>query len=108
MRQYVAVWRKAFTFSGRASRAEYWSFFFINLALGFVLLFLAGAFSESPLVALAGLYVLASTLPSFTVGVRRMHDSNHSGFWLFVPIAGLVLLFRGSDPESNRFGPPPE
>ena len=46
---------------------------------------------------LGSLYNLATLLPTFAVGVRRLHDTGRSGFWLlisFLPcIGGLILLY---------------
>jgi len=42
----------------------------------------------------------------FGAGVRRLHDSGHSGWWLGVPIANVALLFMRSDPTFNFYGEP--
>lgn len=57
---------------------------------------------------------LVTFIPGITVSVRRLHDKDRSGWWLFialVPLIGvLVLLYwfatRGTLGE-NRFGPDP-
>lgn len=43
-------------------------------------------------------------IPSLSVGVRRLHDTNRSGWWILVPIVNLVFLLQKSDPGPNRFG----
>lgn len=116
------------TFSGRASRPEYWWFVLFTL-IGFVVLsaietrFLGygtvshgeGAWAwqsnGGPLSALFGLGIL---LPSLAVAVRRLHDSGKSGWWLLiqlVPLIGaLVLLYHFVQPSQvgpNRFGAAP-
>ena len=61
------------------------------------------------------LYSLASILPGLGVMVRRLHDTDHSGWWFWVgliPIVGsiilLVLMVNDSTPGNNRFGPNPK
>ena len=88
-------------FTGRAPRAEYWWF-----VLAMVIIFVALTIVESilglnrmvlgvygPLTTLLWLAVL---VPSLSVGVRRLHDTNRSGWWLLlmVPyaIAGVLMV----------------
>ena len=76
------------SFSGRATRSEYWWFFlFCLLAPGAVVLIS---------LKLAALVALALLLPGISVTVRRLHDAGRSGWWWFigfVPIAGPIVLF---------------
>lgn len=108
-------------FSGRASRSEYWWFYFANFLLNFfgtvifgVIGYLVGDILLLPIFALVGvgLVSLFLTIPGIAVTVRRLHDTGHSGFWwfiAFVPLVGpiwlLVLLLTGSDDE-NQYGLP--
>ena len=104
-RQAVKVcFRKYATFSGRASRAEYWWFYLLY----FILYILAFAVDYG----LIGMYTsvftrivaLAFMLPMLAAGVRRLHDTNHSGWWILCPIYNIVLLCYGSDPGANDYG----
>jgi uncharacterized membrane protein YhaH (DUF805 family) len=61
------------------------------------------------------IYALAMLVPSISVAVRRLHDTNRSGWWLLislVPVVGIfVLLFfmvLNSDEGFNRFGSSPK
>jgi uncharacterized membrane protein YhaH (DUF805 family) len=64
-----------------------------------------------PLNTLSGLALL---LPNLAVAVRRLHDTDRSGWWLLIallPLIGLIVLIvffciRGT-PGPNRFGPDP-
>ena len=65
--------------------------------------------------AIFGLYSLAAVLPSLAVLVRRLHDTNRSGWWLlisFVPFIGgiwlFILLILDSSLGSNRYGANPK
>jgi uncharacterized membrane protein YhaH (DUF805 family) len=109
MNWYLEVLKKYAVFSGRARRKEYWMFvlfnllisFFIGLVLGF-----AGMGERGQL--LINLYQLAVLIPSIAVGVRRMHDSDHSGWWILLPIVNLVFACTDGTSGPNRFGPSPK
>lgn len=68
---------------------------------------------SSPVAAffllLAGLWLIVTVIPGFTVAVRRLHDSNLSGWWVLlvlIPAGSFVLLLlaaRRSRPEGARF-----
>jgi uncharacterized membrane protein YhaH (DUF805 family) len=57
---------------------------------------------------IATLYSLAVLLPSVAVGIRRMHDTDHSGWWIIVPLVNLIFACTDGTPSSNRFGPSPK
>ena len=113
MEWYLKVVRDNYAnFNGRASRQEYWMFFLFNIIfaidVGFVDGFLGLGF-------LYLLYSVAVLIPSLAVGVRRLHDVNKSGWWLFIsliPIIGaiwlLILLCTDSNPGENNYGPSPK
>jgi uncharacterized membrane protein YhaH (DUF805 family) len=103
------------TLTGRASRAEYWYFFLFYLLANAVSAILDAALFRgsgfSPLNSITALVLLA---PSLAVGVRRLHDTDRSGWWmllLLVPLVGQIILIvwfcTRSEPQPNRFGPPP-
>ena len=99
-------------FSGRARRSEYWFF-----ALFAFLVYLVAALFDYWLGSgsvLSLLVVLGLFLPSLAVGVRRLHDTDRSGWWLLiglVPFGGIVTLVfscMDSQPFPNRYGPSPK
>jgi uncharacterized membrane protein YhaH (DUF805 family) len=87
------------TFRGRATRSEYWWWALFSLLIQAGL----SGFSDS----LGTLASLALLLPSIAVAIRRMHDTDHRGWWILVPIVNLVFSLTKSDQGENRFGPPP-
>lgn len=119
MNWYLMVLKNYATFSGRSRRKEYWiyslfSIFFIilttildsTLGLNFGLL---------PYGVFYLIYTLGTFIPGLAVMVRRLHDTNHSGWWFFmllIPIIGaiwiLVLLCQDSDAGDNKYGPNPK
>jgi uncharacterized membrane protein YhaH (DUF805 family) len=108
------AFRNMFNYHGRASRSAYWWFaLFEALAWAGVLIFaLIFAAARVPALSIL-LYVAAiigSILVSLSLTVRRLHDSDKSGFWYliaFVPFGGIVLLvftLLEGTPGQNRFG----
>jgi uncharacterized membrane protein YhaH (DUF805 family) len=104
-------------FSGRASRSEYW-FFWLFCCLALLAAMVVDAVLGLRFSALTGpayvLVALANFLPSISVSVRRLHDTDRSGWWywiILIPIVGAILLIvwfctRGRDGD-NRFGRDP-
>ncbi len=101
------AFRNFANFRGRASRSEFWWFALFNMiasvVVGFVDLSLGtgGGFNA--------LYSIILIIPSISVGVRRLHDIDRTGWWyllVFTIIGSFVLLFwavQPGDPQPNRF-----
>ena len=106
MNWYIYVLKKYAVFGGRARRKEYWIFFLINLILSFIIGFLEGLAGSSGFVY--PIYALAVFIPSIAVGVRRMHDTDRSGWWLLLPVVNIVFLCLDSQAGDNRFGANPK
>lgn len=85
-------YQRMFCFSGYASRREFWSFYFFwqFIPLAFALLF--------PICLL--LFVLAF-FPALGVTIRRLHDNDHSGWWVFVPCYALFYCLQSNNPENE-------
>jgi uncharacterized membrane protein YhaH (DUF805 family) len=99
-------------FQGRARRSEYWFWFLFTFLLSIVASIIDGVLG---IYLLAGLAMLATILPSIAVGVRRLHDTGRSGFWLFIaliPLVGAIVLIifyvSDSQPGANKYGPNPK
>jgi uncharacterized membrane protein YhaH (DUF805 family) len=125
---YKDALSKYSTFTGRASVKDYLYFILGNMIIGFVggivlviLSIIIGVVTQNPYIVIViyflvtfgyGLYIL---VPNFALMVRRLHDQDKSGAWLFislVPIVGpiviLVLLFLQGNPYANQYGEPNE
>ena len=108
---YLRAWRKYAVFGGRARRREYWYFELFNiLAIGILSLIegMFGLLPESETSILASIYYVASLVPNLAVGFRRMHDTNHSGWWYWLPIINLIFAVTNGQRSRNRFGPDPK
>ncbi|WP_029525996.1 DUF805 domain-containing protein [Polaromonas glacialis] len=85
------------TFSGRASRSEFWWFFLFQV--------LASAAASMLSEKLSGLVSLALLLPALAVGARRLHDIGKSGWWQLLMISGigfLVLIYWWVQPTEDN------
>jgi uncharacterized membrane protein YhaH (DUF805 family) len=112
--------QKYVDFSGRARRSEYWYFFLFNVIVSVVagiidgILGTRGSGTMSGTGLVGAIASLALLLPNLGVGVRRLHDTSRSGWWLLiglVPLVGwivlLVFFVQDSQPE-NQYGPNPK
>ncbi|MBI4962563.1 MAG: DUF805 domain-containing protein [Desulfomonile tiedjei] len=113
MRWYLQVLQKYAVFSGRAQRTEYWMFVLFNLVIT-VLLYVIEGLVGGPGI-LGGIYSLAVLIPSIAVTVRRLHDTNRSGWWWLIgliPLIGFIVLIvftvQDSQPGENQYGPNPK
>ncbi len=98
-------------FNGRSSRSEYWWWCLFTFIIGAVLGAINGWVNIQWLI---GLVNLALLLPGLGLSVRRLHDINKSGWWIFIaliPLVGAILLIywfvQPSNPGDNQYGPEP-
>ncbi|MHC0036285.1 DUF805 domain-containing protein [Pseudoneobacillus sp. C159] len=113
MEWYLKVMQNYVGFSGRARRKEYWMFYLVNLIISIILSIVEWTIGLASV--LTGLYSLVILLPSLAVTVRRLHDTNRSGWWILIvliPIIGAIVLLvftvLDSDPYENEYGPNPK
>ena len=115
-------WRKYTTFSGRASRSEYWWWSLVSGIVGVVMMaiyipsLLAARTGGSGLrldpgiilvIILSGLWSLATVVPTLALFWRRLHDANLSGFYcllILVPTVGWLFILVFTLLPSNRAG----
>lgn len=112
MNWFLAVVRKYAVFSGRARRKEYWMFALIYLLIAIVLAMLDGLLGGAGV--LSAILAIGLFLPSLGVTVRRLHDTDRSGWWVlvgFIPFVGwiviLVFMCLAGTPGSNQYGEDP-
>jgi uncharacterized membrane protein YhaH (DUF805 family) len=113
MNGYLTTLKKWSDFSGRASRTEYWMFFLFNFIIAIVLGVIDSVIGSPGIIGL--IFALAILIPAIAVGVRRLHDTDRSGWWLliaFVPILGgivlIVFFVLDSTPGENKYGANPK
>ncbi|GAA1929586.1 hypothetical protein GCM10009775_22050 [Microbacterium aoyamense] len=125
---FSRFWKKYATFTGRASRSEFWWWYLANVIVVGVLYALTailgfsgatidattGTTVPGPLFvvgsSLLGLWGLAVLIPSLALAWRRLHDTNRSGgFWFLglIPFVGWIILLvfyvSDSNPQGARF-----
>ncbi|MBZ1351958.1 DUF805 domain-containing protein [Alcaligenaceae bacterium LF4-65] len=98
------------TFSGRATRSEFWWFYLFTFLINWIASLAAGN-----VVSL--LVSLAFVLPLWAAGARRLHDIGRTGWWqlIFITVIGILVLIywyaQETKPEENQYGvyvPPTE
>jgi uncharacterized membrane protein YhaH (DUF805 family) len=115
---YLHCWRHYADADGRAGRPEFWYFtlFHLLVCVGLAITdILSGLFSPTVGIGLlSGIYLVASAIPALFVGIRRLHDTNRSGWWVLigaVPYIGAVILYvllalRSTDGKNDYGGEP--
>lgn len=127
---FATCFAKTFTYSGRATRSEYWWFhFFVPLTL-LGLFFLRSLLWEYVFPTLEGpltlfvvidkvvdlvtwAFILFYIVAQLSVGSRRLHDIGKSGWWQLLAVTGIgsVVLFiwyvTPSEKTVNKYGPVP-
>jgi uncharacterized membrane protein YhaH (DUF805 family) len=109
--------QKYIGFSGRAARSEYWYWVLFILLLQIVAWLIdmtLFGFNTTGVNPIGSLLSLATLLPGLAVSVRRLHDIDRAGWWIFlvlIPLIGAIVLIywaclRGTV-GANRFGPDP-
>jgi uncharacterized membrane protein YhaH (DUF805 family) len=106
-------------FNGRASRAEYWWYILAIIVVTIVISIVDSILGLNRMVLgiygpLTTLLLLVVIVPSLAVAVRRLHDTNRSGWWLLIgliPLIGAIVLLvffvSAGTAGSNDYGPDP-
>ena len=140
MKEYIDAIKKYAVFNGRATRKEYWMFTLYNFLVGLAYQIIIGLilapfgtfqFTENKqptpffflFILISLLYPLFMLLPSYSLAVRRVHDTGHNGWWASIStikvginhftfaIGQLLFLpfsLRDSQPGENKYGPNPK
>ncbi|EEI18390.1 MAG: DUF805 domain-containing protein [Lentilactobacillus hilgardii] len=104
---YKRFWKNIFNVSGTASRSDYWWPIIINYVLGIIAVIIISHVTGYSFDSIRNLKDLAvdSTvrtvglivwIATFTVKIRRLHDSDHVGWWILidlVPLIGTIWFF---------------
>ena len=102
-------YKKFFDFSGRASKSEFWWFQLYAIII-YSLMFVF----QGDLVLVFSILVIANIIPVYAAAVRRLHDTDKSGWMVLIsviPIIGLFIIFLligDGSKGKNRFGPKPK
>lgn len=92
---FTRFWKKYATFSGRASRSEYWWMFLFNVIISNVLSWLGHEVDAINILSIV--WGLATLIPFLALTTRRLHDSNRSGGWIALlyglSIGGIAIVY---------------
>jgi len=119
---YLHYLGNTFSFNGRVCRSEYWAFCFVHsfiigplVALGFMFFSSLAIFwnLQSFIMFIASLMSLFFLITSVSITIKRLHDFNASGFYIWLellPIINLLLLvvclFAPGNRHENNYGNP--
>lgn len=111
---YLDAFRNYANFEGRARRSEYWFFVLFNIVVSLLLFILVILIPYLGIIAYF-IYTLGIIIPNLALIVRRLHDTNRSG-WSFlftlIPLLGGIIVFIFMVEEGthgpNRYGPDPK
>ena len=102
-------------FQGRARRSGYWYWYLFTVLVSAVFSILSSGKSDNFFGMLGGLAGLVLFLPGLAYAVRRLHDTNRSGWrvlFVLIPLVGwiflLIWMVADSEPGDNRFGANPK
>ena len=88
--------RRYAEFSGRSRRKEYWMYVLLLIIVGVVLALIESALGLGGMAGgygpLSAIFALGTFGPSLAVGVRRLHDTNRSGWWMLIGVAPYLIL----------------
>lgn len=120
---FTLALKKFAVFNGRSRRREYWMFFLFCVIVIFFATILDNAFGITFNVAeensgFGPIYLFSSLvlfIPTLAVSVRRLHDIDKSGWFVFViiiPLIGaiwfLVMMITEGTKGTNQYGPDPK
>jgi len=99
-------------FEGRAGRPPFWWWFLFGVLVAIGANIIDAILGTWGIIN--GLAALALLLPNISVSIRRLHDTDHSGWWILIgliPIVGFIVLLifyiREGDAGENKYGPSP-
>lgn len=129
---YTEMFKKYAKFEGRSRRSEYWFAALANwiiIMAAYMILFIpmisdiaangeptGASLTISIVVGLVLMvYAFAALVPSLALGVRRLHDTGKSGWYMLmglIPYVGSIILivFMATDSQNgpNQYGPNPK
>lgn len=89
-----------FDYKGRATRFEFWTFILFtwvtSIGVGLIDVLIPGDY-------LGSIWNLFLFIPTITCAIRRMHDVDHRGWYLLIPIYNfIILLFPTRPPKETK------
>ncbi len=115
MNHFLHALKNYITFTGRATRQQYWMYILFYIVFYFVTVLLdinLGQFDKEKMTGfISTVYTYGLLLPTVAILARRLHDIGRSSWWIaliLIPVAGsLVILFftlMDSQKGENEYG----
>lgn len=102
---YLLAWKQYFDFSGHTTRDDFWWFMLAHLLITLVVVSIEITTNNPGWLDL--FYSLISFIPMLAILVRRLHDTQRSGWWAWVfviPVIGpFWLIYLLVQPSSTHF-----
>lgn len=106
---FVAGFKNMFNFKTRASKYDYWGFIFANFLFSLILLvvgiIMSMLFPMKTMMIIGTVlyyvYSIVEAIAALALSVRRLHDTNHSGQLLWLPVILGVCMLLGVALEKN-------
>jgi uncharacterized membrane protein YhaH (DUF805 family) len=100
MRKFIGyvglAFRRYTDFEGISSRSEFWYFALFGAIINLIC-YLTNSIDKYSILDIVTSLILF--LPNIAVSIRRMHDTDHSGWFILVPVYGYYLNFKKSVPN---------
>lgn len=95
LNSYKKMWSNGLNFKGKSSRKDFWLVWLLNSIIMIILSFIG---YEYNLEILEIVYSIIITIPVLALTIRRLHDTNTTGWfllWTIIPVIGtIIVLFR--------------
>jgi uncharacterized membrane protein YhaH (DUF805 family) len=92
----MATLNKSLIIAGVTTRRDFWYFilftWLVSLGGSIMDIFIPGNLVEN-------IFSILLFVPTLTAAIRRMHDTDHSGWWILFPFVNLVFLLSSSKPS---------
>ena len=97
--------RRYAEFSGRSRRKEYWMYILFLIIVAIVIAIVEALLGLNNMMGdngpISAIFSLATLIPSLAVAVRRLHDTERSGWWILLPVLPYAIVIVGIVTMSN-------
>ncbi len=112
---YIHVMKKCLDFNGRSSVREYWKFVLMHFIIWGLLIAIISIVDLGQILNMSAYvgYPLLGFVPQLAATIRRLHDTNRSGWWIIlawfplINILIIVFLAQSGNTEANIYGHAP-
>lgn len=113
MKYFFMAFKNMLNYKGRARRNEYFYFFLFSFLFSFIIGFIIGIIegifpvTEIFMHNILLIYYIIILIANVPLCIRRIHDSNRSGWFIFAPFYNIYLMFVSGTHGENNYGHDP-